>query len=167
MTTSVPQNKSRSGRDSLADSVGVSSSQLAKLIFIKKENPDFITAIDEGKLTIRQAYTILPRLKKEIDAKKPVSKGKKKSYVDDFVFHHKSSERMDEVETGSIDLIFTSPPYWNKRDYGGVSLGTEREPDAFVENLVNHLGDCSRVIRKIAEEVSVSTGSVRNAVALS
>jgi len=146
MTTSVPQNKS--GRDSLADAVGVSSSQLGKLIFIKKENPDFINAIDDGKITIRQAYTILSRLKKERDSKKPVSKGKTKSSTDDFVFHHKSSHSMEEVETGSIDLIFTSPPYWNKRDYFGVSLGTEREPDDFVENLVNHLGDCSRVIKK-------------------
>ena len=45
---------------------------------------------------------------------------------------------MEEVETGSVDLIFTSPPYWNKRDYGGVSLGLERSPDEFADNLVTH-----------------------------
>ena len=55
--TSVPRNKG--GRDALVEAVGVSSSQLGKLLFIQKENPDFITAIDEGNLRIRQAYTHL------------------------------------------------------------------------------------------------------------
>jgi ParB-like chromosome segregation protein Spo0J len=122
--TSVPRNKS--GRDALAEAVGVSSSQLGKLLFIQKENPDFINAIDEGKLTVRQAYTHLSRLKNEKDAQKPASKGKKSSSTELFVFHHKSSDVMEEVKTGSIDLIFTSPPYWNKRVYGGVTLGNER-----------------------------------------
>ena len=144
--TSVPRNKG--GRDALADAVGVSSSQLGKLLFIQKENPDFITAIDEGKLTIRQAYTHLSRLKNERDAKTPSPKKESQSTTESFVFHHKSSDLMEEVETGSVDLIFTSPPYWNKRDYGGVSLGAERSPDEFVDNLVTHLGACSRVIKE-------------------
>jgi len=143
--TSVPRNKS--GRDALAEAVGVSSSQLGKLLFIQKENPDFINAIDEGKLTIRQAYTHLSRLKNEKDAQKPASKGKKSSSTELFVFHHKSSDVMEEVKTGSIDLIFTSPPYWNKRVYGGVTLGNERSPDDYVDNLVSHLDECSRVIK--------------------
>ena len=117
--TSVRPNKS-SGRDALADAVGVSSSQLGKLLFIQKENSDFITAIDEGKLTVNQAYTHLSRLKNERDAKTPSPKRKNQSTTESFVFHHKSSDLMEEVETGSVDLIFTSPPYWNKRDYGGV-----------------------------------------------
>ena len=145
--TSVRPNKS-SGRDALADAVGVSSSQLGKLLFIKKENPDFITAIDEGKLTVNQAYTHLSRLKNERDAKTPSPKRKNQSTTESFVFHHKSSNLMEEVETGSVDLILTSPPYWNKRDYGGVSLGAERSPDEFVDNLVTHLGACSRVIKE-------------------
>lgn len=144
--TSVPRNKS--GRDALAEAVGVSSSQLGKLLFIQKENPDFINAIDEGKLTVRQAYTHLSRLKNERDAKTPSPKKNNQSPTESFVFHHKSSDLMEEVETDSIDLIFTSPPYWNKRDYGGASLGTERSPDEFVDNLVTHLGACSRVIKE-------------------
>ena len=144
--TSVPRNKS--GRDALAEAVGVSSSQLGKLLFIQKENPDFINAIDEGKLTVRQAYTHLSRLKNEKDAQKPASKGKKSSSTELFVFHHKSSDVMEEVKTGSIDLIFTSPPYWNKRVYGGVTLGNEGSPDDYVGNLVSHLDECSRVIKE-------------------
>lgn len=145
--TSVHPNKS-SGRDALAEAVGVASSRLGKLLFIQRENPDFITAIDEGKLTVNQAYTHLSRLKNERDAKTPSPKRKNQSTTESFVFHHKSSDLMEEVETGSVDLIFTSPPYWNKRDYGGVSLGAERSPDEFVDNLVTHLSACSRVIKE-------------------
>jgi DNA modification methylase len=145
--TSVHPNKS-SGRDALAEAVGVASSRLGKLLFIQRENPDFITAIDEGKLTVNQAYTHLSRLKKENDSKNSTPKKKNQQSTDTFIFHHKSSDRMEEVETGSVDLIFTSPPYWNKRDYAGVSLGTERSPDDFVDNLVTHLGACSRVIKE-------------------
>jgi DNA modification methylase len=147
LTSGTRNTSSGRSRDSLADAVGVSSSQLGKMLFIQKENPDYITAIDEGKLTVRQAYTHLSRLKNERDSQKPVAKGKKSSSTESFVFHHKSSDVMEEVDPGSIDLIFTSPPYWNKRVYGGVSLGTERSPDDYVDNLVSHLRDCSRVIK--------------------
>lgn len=145
--TSVHPNKS-SGRDALAEAVGIASSRLGKLLFIQRENPDFITAIDKGKLTVNQAYTHLSRLKNERDAKTPSPKKKNQSTTESFVFHHKSSDLMEEMDTGSIDLIFTSPPYWNKRDYAGVSLGAERSPDDFVDNLVTHLGACSRVIKE-------------------
>ena len=145
--TSVHPNKS-SGRDALAEAVGIASSRLGKLLFIQRENPDFITAIDEGKLTVNQAYTHLSRLKNERDAKTPSPKKNHQSTTESFVFHHKSSDLMEEMDTGSIDLIFTSPPYWNKRDYAGVSLGAERSPDDFVDNLVTHLGACSRVIKE-------------------
>jgi ParB-like chromosome segregation protein Spo0J len=148
LTSGTRNTSSGRSRDALADAVGVSSSQLGKILFIQKENPDFITAIDEDKLTVRQAYQHLSRLKNERDSQKPVSKGKKSSSTELFVFHHKSSDVMEEVKTGSIDLIFTSPPYWNKRVYGGVTLGNERSPDDYVDNLVSHLGACSRVIKE-------------------
>lgn len=40
----------------------------------------------------------------------------------------------------SIDLIVTSPPYWQKRDYGVKDqLGQESDPDDYVKNLVGAL----------------------------
>jgi len=148
LTSGTRNTSAGRSRDALADAVGVSSSQLGKILFIQKENPDYITAIDEDKLTVRQAYQHLSRLKNEREAKKSTVKGKKSSSTGSFIFHHKSSHLMEEVETGSVDLIFTSPPYWNKRVYGGVSLGSERSPDDYVGNLASHLGACSRVIKE-------------------
>ena len=77
LTSGTRNTSSGRSRDALADAVGVSSSQLGKILFIQKENPDYITAIDEDKLTVRQAYQHLSRLKNEREAKKSTVKGKK------------------------------------------------------------------------------------------
>jgi DNA modification methylase len=52
-----------------------------------------------------------------------------------------------------IDLILTSPPYWNKRDYEVTGqIGQESTAGAYVEAIVGALGNWRRVLR--------STGSV-------
>lgn len=58
----------------------------------------------------------------------------------------------DARETGlpddSVDLIVTSPPYWNKRDYGHVNqIGTEPTADAYVTSILECLAEWKRVLR--------------------
>ena len=58
---------------------------------------------------------------------------------------------MEEVKDKSVQLVFTSPPYWKQRKYSEgneVSLGSEDTPEEYVSNLVNHLDDVKRVVRK-------------------
>ncbi len=45
------------------------------------------------------------------------------------------------LEDGLVDLVFTSPPYYNLRDYetGEIQLGNEKTVDEFIENLVNRV----------------------------
>ena len=47
-----------------------------------------------------------------------------------------------------MNLIFTSPPYAFKRKYTneGEELGGENTTIEYVENLVNHLEECYRVL---------------------
>lgn len=48
----------------------------------------------------------------------------------------------------SIDLIVTSPPYWNKRDYGHPDqIGMEPTPEAYVGSILECLGEWKRVLR--------------------
>jgi hypothetical protein len=42
-------------RDIIAEKIGLSSSQMGRLLFIEKKNPDFIKLIDDGTLTINKA----------------------------------------------------------------------------------------------------------------
>jgi hypothetical protein len=44
--------------------------------------------------------------------------------------------RKTGLQDDSVDLIVTSPPYWNKRDYGHTDqIGLEPTPDAYVESI--------------------------------
>lgn len=131
-------------RDKVALAIGMSPSQYAKAIAIRKEDPDLIDLIDNGYGTIHQVYTRLDGRQKD---KKALQKRKRNTKSNnDFRVFIKSSSCMDEVEDQSVQLIFTSPPYWNLRTFAEGSLGTEKTSDDFVENLVNHLRDCHRVL---------------------
>jgi len=59
-----------------------------------------------------------------------------------------SSERLIGIEDESVNLIFTSPPYFQMRDYGNgqSELGQESTVDEFVENLADHFEDCKRAL---------------------
>jgi DNA modification methylase len=48
----------------------------------------------------------------------------------------------------SIDLIFTSPPYWQCRDYGHrQQIGQEETPEKYVENLIAALNSWKPLLR--------------------
>lgn len=52
------------------------------------------------------------------------------------------------LETESVDLIVTSPPYWKKRDYGvDNQLGQEDDPEKYVYNLVAALEQWRPLLR--------------------
>lgn len=48
----------------------------------------------------------------------------------------------------SVDTIITSPPYWNKRDYGhDDQIGQESTPEAYVNAILECLEEWKRVLR--------------------
>ena len=112
--TSVNLNRSRT-RDIVGDLIGISGVQITKLLFIEKHNPGLIDLIDNGLFTINQAYIQTSRDKKEQDAQLENRKTSKKTFNDNFRFFKKCSSKMNELSSDEVDLIFTSPPYWNKR----------------------------------------------------
>lgn len=56
------------------------------------------------------------------------------------------------LEDGLVDLVFTSPPYYNLRDYetGEIQLGNEKTVEEFIENLMKVFMECSRVMKPTA-----------------
>ena len=141
--------KKKKTRDIVGDMIGMSGFQLTKLLLIDKENPEIISLIDKGILTINQAYIHTNRTLKENKARLEVRQNIVSTDNHDYKFYNKSSDHMEELTNEEVDLIFTSPPYWNKRKYdenGG--LGNEKKPADYVKNLVSHLDDCNRVLNK-------------------
>jgi DNA modification methylase len=72
------------------------------------------------------------------------------------------------LEDGLVDLVFTSPPYFQLRDYetGEIQLGNEKTVEEFIENLVKVFMECSRVMKPTASMFINVMDSYKNGVLL-
>ncbi|KQM87422.1 hypothetical protein ASE67_06850 [Sphingomonas sp. Leaf23] len=59
------------------------------------------------------------------------------------------SRDLSRLQDGSVDLIVTSPPYWDKADYGGKpsDIGTAGSYVDFLGELRQVFAECARVLR--------------------
>ncbi len=58
-------------------------------------------------------------------------------------------ETLKGLESESVDMCVTSPPYYGLRDYGiDGQLGIERTPDEYIERLTNIFGEVHRILKK-------------------
>ena len=65
-----------------------------------------------------------------------------------FVIHGHSSRLMTELADQSVDTVFSSPPYWMLREYGGADeIGREQTVGEYVEALVEVFDEAKRVLR--------------------
>ncbi|MDR2772542.1 MAG: site-specific DNA-methyltransferase [Elusimicrobiota bacterium] len=55
---------------------------------------------------------------------------------------------LKEMPDNFIDLVITSPPYFQQREYGGGGLGNEDNIDDYINNLATIFQQCVRVIKK-------------------
>jgi ParB/RepB/Spo0J family partition protein len=64
--------------------------------------------------------------------------------------YNKSSEDMLEIESGTINCIITSPPYFQMKDYGTgkEQLGMEQTVEVYLVNLMKIFKECYRVLRE-------------------
>ena len=66
--TSVKSNRS-SSRDVISSEMGISSSQLQRLVYIHRNRPDYIELLDKGILTVNQSYLQIQREEKERESR--------------------------------------------------------------------------------------------------
>jgi site-specific DNA-methyltransferase (adenine-specific) len=57
-----------------------------------------------------------------------------------------SFDLMQTIPDQSIQLIITSPPYFQQRDYGG-GMGNEKTLTEYLEKLLDLMGECIRVLK--------------------
>ena len=144
----------RKTRDKISKELDVSTGNISKLIFIEKTETSFIELIDKDEISINQAYLQCVRINADKQIKKNTTDKSNNNHKDkidiDYKIFHKSSHSLNEIDDETIQLIFTSPPYWNKRKYTSknIEIGSEKTPDEYIENLVSHLLDCHRVLKK-------------------
>ena len=57
-------------------------------------------------------------------------------------------DKLQEIETESVQCVVTSPPYWGLRNYQmDDQLGLEDTPEAFIDNMVKVFSEIKRVLK--------------------
>ena len=107
-----------------------------------------IAALDRAKSLSGALKSQENRLAKSINEK--VSVGYKFEFIPNTEVKVASSNQLIGIEDESVNLIYTSPPYFQMRDYGNgeSELGQESTVGEFIQNLANHFDDCKRVLAK-------------------
>jgi DNA modification methylase len=134
-----------------AKELGVSESQLNNMIEVGK-NKDVVKEIDKGTLTINQGYEFVKRRDKQ---RREISdrielETKKYDGTDVRVFCQ-SSKVMEQLKNGEVQMVFTSIPYFDLREYGnGIEgmVGNELDPETYVNVIVEHFKECDRVVNE-------------------
>jgi len=76
------------------------------------------------------------------------NKSNKKTNALNANVHFKSSEMMEELNSKSIDLMVTSPPYWNLKDYYKENqIGYNESYENYLDRIKNVLKESYRVLK--------------------
>lgn len=110
--------------------------------------------INEG-LSPSRAQTLIRQIQEQRKerAKRSKVEIKPSTSTEDYSTYNKSSASMKEIKSNSVQVVFTSPPYFNLRNYGNgtennLELGHEDNVNDFIINLTNHFKDVKRVLKK-------------------
>ncbi len=59
------------------------------------------------------------------------------------------NEILKDIPSNSVDLVVTSPPYFQQREYAGVNgIGNEKNLDEYIENIMKIFRECVRITKK-------------------
>jgi site-specific DNA-methyltransferase (adenine-specific) len=136
-------------RKRIAEATGIKPTNLSKLEYIDRLKTELIDEIDKGNVSINQAARAIEKSEahkkiKNIDALLP-----EVITENSYKIINKSSHDLSDLEDESVQMVFTSPPYWGKRTYSNDKneLGSEKSSEEYVQRMVNHLYACHRVLK--------------------
>ncbi len=103
-----------------------------------KEYQKIFQKLDDRQSTLSGIYQYLLGKKKKKHNEQVIPENHQINNKYTKIFN-KSSEDMSEVETGSVHMICTSPPYFQMKDYGTGKdqLGMETSVDIYLDHLMN------------------------------
>jgi DNA modification methylase len=127
----------------------VSSGNISKLELINKKKPELLAQIDQGKYTINQVHKYVLKLEEkknviDINANLPIDISN-----DYYKIFNETSADLSKIPNETVQMIFTSPPFWKLRNYTNSKneLGQEDTSEEYVQRLADHLHDCYRVLK--------------------
>lgn len=147
--TSVNVDRGKTTREKIAEIVGISTGNISKLLKIKDSLPLLLPEIDAGKLSINQAYLWCNRRARQQSA---ITSDAQVSFsgvsTDDYqLIKGDSLQRLRSINSNSVSLCFTSPPYYQFKRFGNEQvLGHEEQINSFVSGLVDIFKEVFRVL---------------------
>ena len=136
-------------RKDICEVLGLSAGNLVKLEFIDTCRPGLIDEIDKGNISINQAHNFLVKQevkKNVIDLSANLPEDISNDY---YKIVNKSSDDLTDIADETVQMVFTSPPYWQKRVFTNDpnELGAEKHCEEFVQRMATHLHACHRVLK--------------------
>ncbi|MTJ48852.1 site-specific DNA-methyltransferase [Dolichospermum sp. UHCC 0259] len=66
------------------------------------------------------------------------------------IIHSDNLSILKQIENDTFDLIITSPPYFQQRNYGNgdLGIGNETTESEYLKNILTIFGECVRVLKK-------------------
>ena len=113
-----------------------------------KKYKSIFSSLDNQKTTLNGQYQTLLDItkRKHNESIVPKTYDIKSNWT---TIYNKSSEEMSEIESGTINCVITSPPYFQMKDYGTgkEQIGMENTVDKYLDNLMVIFKECYRVLR--------------------
>lgn len=63
------------------------------------------------------------------------------------IIHANCETTLKQLPDNSVDLVLTSPPYFQQREYGGGGIGNEQSIEQYIDNLMAIFKECVRVTK--------------------
>jgi DNA modification methylase len=149
LNVSTANTKPVDTRKTICNKLNVSAGNLNKLEYINQHRPKLIELIDQGKISINQAHLALARFEESKNELLKIDVLPTTLSTDSYIIYNKSSDDLSDLESESIQTIFTSPPYWDQRIFTSSTneLGSEETSETFVQKIAKHLQQCYRVLK--------------------
>jgi DNA modification methylase len=112
-----------------------------------KKLVEYFNEIDNGKSSLNKVYNKVKQLHIKSKCKSDVEFG---DYINGSVtIYNKSSETMEELENESVNVVITSPPYFQMKEYqlDFNQLGQESSVEEYINNLKKHFLEVFRVLK--------------------
>jgi DNA modification methylase len=152
-TSGSPAIGGQKTRDIIAKELGISPTETRQLEKIAQINHGLLSKVGKDA-TLNQIFQQVDREEKRMKATEEISRslnGLKKSCPDfEPKIYNKSSIKLDEIQSASVNCIISSPPYFSCRIYSDDpnELGREATPELYLDRLAEHFKDCYRVLAK-------------------
>ncbi len=141
----------------IGEGSGATLRRLMKVVDFEKESEEnksykLVELIIKKELSVSKAEKFISEIIKD-KKERELTRNVPINPSDDYKIYNKSCEIMDDVKDSSVQVVFTSPPYYNLRFYnnakdGKNELGQETNLKEYFETLANYFKEVHRVLRK-------------------